>query len=64
MAVVKLTHTDATLLNPIVAIDSPYEVLGSPAITVPIALATTSPISVLFNHGLRIKSSPIILDKH
>ena len=57
------TFLEATLENPIVAIDSPYEVLGNPHKIVPIKLASPSPISVLSSPGFSVKSVPIILDR-
>ena len=53
--------TDATLLKPVVAIDSPYEVLGKPHTIVPIAEATPSPTSVRCRPGVSVKSVPIML---
>ena len=59
-----IIHTEATRLKPVVAIDSPYEVLGKPQTAVPTADATPSPIRVRSRPGLTVKSVPMILDKH
>ena len=62
MAAVVKTLVEATLLKPVVAMDSPYEVLGNPQIIVPNADAIPSPNRVLLSPGLFIKSVPITLD--
>ena len=62
IAAVVITFTEQTLLNPVVAIDSPYEVLGNPHYTVPRRLAAPSPRSVRSSPGVSRRLVPMILD--
>ena len=62
IAEIIVIHTEPTLLKPIVATLSPYEVFGKPPIAVPTVEATPSPIKVRCKPGFCVKSVPRILD--
>ena len=55
-----MTHTEATFVNPMTPVFSPYVVLAGPPINPAKNVATPSPINVRCNPGFFVKSRPTI----